>query len=244
MDRLNTALTHHFGAHPHTRRSATPMELEFQRVHGAELLDPAAKGSPLTSAAQHTPVYTLGRRTEPSHMPLNASDLAARTGAEVVRTDRAGSVTYHAPGQLTAYMLLNLQAWQLSLHRHLELLEEAALLTLKHYGVTGHREPGMTGVWVKNESGTSAKICAIGVSARRWVTYHGLSLNVDLELAPFDEIVPCGLFGRGVTSLSRETGRDLDISDVDAVLSRSFAGGVWRDGGSGDGVSSKVVESS
>jgi lipoyl(octanoyl) transferase len=81
----------------------------------------------------------------------------------------------------------------------------------------------MTGVWVKNASGTSAKICAIGVSARRWVTYHGLSLNVDLDLAPFDEIVPCGLFGRTVTSLSKEAGRQIDISDVDAVMSRSFA---------------------
>ena len=174
--------------------------LELQHVHGAELENTSERHARLM-LLQHNPVFTLGRRTEAAHLPISEADLSARTGAEVVKTDRAGSVTYHAPGQLTAYLLLNLQAWKLDLHRHLDMLEETALVALKKFGVQGHREQGMTGAWV-DVDGEWKKICAIGVSARRWITYHGLSLNVDLDLRPFDEIVPCGLHGRSVTSLA------------------------------------------
>ena len=198
---------------------------ELQQVHGAEL---EGKSEPLAKliVLQHSPVFTLGRRTEAHHVPLSENDLAARTGAEVVKTDRAGSVTYHAPGQVTAYLLLNLQAWNLTLHRHLDMLEETGIVALKKFGVEGHRVPGMTGVWCASPANNAAdekKICAIGVSARRWVTYHGLSLNVDMDLRPFSEVVACGLVGKGVTSLAEVLGREVDISDAESAVIASFA---------------------
>ncbi len=198
--------------------------LDLQHVHGAELErndEPIAK----LIVLQHNPVFTLGRRTEASHVPLSENDLAARTGAEVVKTDRAGSVTYHAPGQATAYLLLNLQTWNLNLHRHLEMLEETGIQTLKKFGATGHRVTGMTGVWcnsIVNDLEVEKKICAIGVSARRWVTYHGLSFNVDMDLRPFSEVVACGLAGKGVTSLAEVLGRNVDISEAENALVTSF----------------------
>lgn len=194
--------------------------LELQHVHGAELEKNPERHARLI-LLQHAPVFTLGRRTDPAHMPVNEHDLAARTGAEIVKTDRAGSVTYHAPGQLTAYMLLNLQAWNLDLHRHLDMLEETAIVALKKFGVTAVREPGMTGAWVE-VNGELKKICAIGVSARRWVTYHGLSLNSELDMTPFNEIVPCGLVGKGVTSLAEVLGRSVTMSDVETAVAESF----------------------
>jgi len=199
--------------------------LDLQHVHGAELIGNDEKIAKLI-VLQHNPVFTLGRRTEPGHVPLSEDDLAARTGAEVVKTDRAGSVTYHAPGQVTVYLLLNLQTWNLNLHRHLEMLEECGITTLKKFGASGHRIPGMTGVWCKtttNGIDEDKKICAIGVSARRWVTYHGLSFNVDMDLRPFSEVIACGLAGKGVTSLAEVLGRNVDITDAKNAIIESFA---------------------
>lgn len=199
--------------------------LELQHVHGAELERSERKQAKLFFL-QHTPVFTLGRKTGKHHLPCSEHDLAVRTGAEVVRTNRGGSVTYHGPGQLTAYLLLNLQSWNIAIHQHLDMLEETVIRALDAFGVQGHREPGMTGVWVAPppETGAAAaKICAIGVSARRWITYHGLSLNVDLDLKPFTEIVPCGLEGKAVTSLAQVLGRNVAVSEAEDALSMAFA---------------------
>ena len=198
--------------------------VELQRVHGAELERNEAPIGKLI-LLQHSPVFTLGRRTDALHVPLSENDLAARTGAEVVKSDRAGSVTYHAPGQSTAYLLLNLHTWNLNLHRHLEMLEETGIATLAKFGAMGYRVPGMTGVWAKMQASgieEEKKICAIGVSARRWVTYHGLSLNVDMDLRPFSEVIACGLVGKGVTSLAEVLGRNVDITDAETALVKSF----------------------
>ena len=194
---------------------------ELQRVHGEELEKIPDRAARLI-LLQHNPVFTLGRRTDATHLPLNESDLAARTGAEVLKSDRAGSITYHAPGQITAYLLLNLQTWKLDLHRHLDMLEQTGIEALNTLGIQGHREAGMTGVWV-DVHGERKKICAIGVSARRWITYHGLSLNADIDLRPFDEIIPCGLKGKGVTSLTQVLGRSVDIANIENALSAAFA---------------------
>lgn len=196
--------------------------LDLQRVHGAELEGSSEREAKLI-VLQHTPVFTLGRRTEAAHVPISEGDLAARTGAEVVKTDRAGSVTYHAPGQVTAYLLLNLQAWGLNLHRHLDMLEECAIVALKKFGVEGVRIEGMTGVWVQVPGSDEArKICAIGVSARRWVTYHGLSLNVDMDLRPFVEVIACGLVGKRATSLAEVLGRSVDITEAESAVVAAF----------------------
>ncbi|HLX60216.1 MAG TPA: lipoyl(octanoyl) transferase LipB [Planctomycetota bacterium] len=205
--------------------------LDLQRVHGAELERSSERAAKLI-VLQHTPVFTLGRRTEAAHLPINEDDLAARTGAEVMKTDRAGSVTYHAPGQVTAYLLLNLQAWGLNLHRHLDMLEESAIVALRKFGVRGFRIEGMTGVWINNSKfkiqnskleDEARKICSIGVSARRWVTYHGLSLNVDMDLRPFDEVIACGLMGKKVTSLAEVLGRSVDITEAESAVVAAFS---------------------
>lgn len=193
--------------------------LDLQHVHGAELERTDEKIAKLM-LLQHQPVYTLGRKTEPHHLRCTLDDLGARTGADVTRTDRGGSVTYHGPGQLTAYLLLNLRVWNLGIHEHLDRLEQAAINGLSGFGISGRRVESMTGVWVGEPP---EKICAIGVSARRWITYHGLSLNVDLDLAMFDEIVPCGLEGRGVTSMAKVLGRDINVTDVEQALVNAFA---------------------
>ena len=171
---------------------------------------------------EHTPVYTLGRATKPEHLPLPPDELARATGAEVVRADRGGSVTYHGPGQLTAYLVLHLKAWDLPIHRHLWNLEEIAIRVGRSFGLDGFRLDGMTGAWARTSDGTPAKYCAIGVGSRRWVTYHGLGLNVDLDLAPFRRIDPCGL-GRPVSDLSRLVGRRVAIDDAARVLAEAAA---------------------
>lgn len=189
--------------------------LELQRQHGARLERSAEQLATLI-LLQHTPVYTLGRKTAGKDLLCSPQELAARTGAEVIETDRGGSVTYHGPGQLTAYLLLNLRAWGLPIHAHLDHLEAVAIGTLARFGIRGRREEGMTGVWVGE--GKSEKICAIGVSVHRWVTYHGLSLNVDMDLEPFFEVVPCGLAGKGVTSMARVLGRPVAMNEVEDAL--------------------------
>ncbi len=198
--------------------------VELQKLHAAELEHSTEQLAKLI-LLQHNPVFTLGRKTEPGHLLCSEHDLAVRTGAEVIHADRGGSITYHGPGQLVGYLLLNLHAWKIGIHTHLDLLEDAAIRTLGRFGVTGHREQGMTGIWV-NPGGDITKprekICAIGVSARRWVTYHGLSLNVDLPLDPFREVIPCGLKGKGVTTLAKVLQREVCISDVEYAMAAAF----------------------
>lgn len=185
---------------------------------------------------EHRPVYALGRSTRGKHLLGEAAALAERTGAEVVQADRGGSVTYHGPGQLTAYLLLNLKAWDLTIHAHLWNLEEAAIRALNRFGVTGYRLEHMTGVWCDATPGP-AKVCAIGAGCSRWVTYHGLGLNVDLDLAPFGEIDPCGLGQRPVTSVAKLLRRAVAIDEAAAALVPAFedllgAQSVWTAAGS------------
>jgi len=196
--------------------------IDLQHVHGAELEDQTAPEAKLIFL-QHTPVFTLGRKTEENHLLCSEHDLAARTGADVVKSDRGGSVTFHAPGQLTAYLLLNLQTWKLGIHQHLDLLEATAIHALKEFGLDGFRVPKMTGVWLNTGAdGAAEKVCAIGVSAKRWVTYHGLSLNVDIDITPFKHVVPCGLAGKGVTTMARALDRIVEMSEVETKLAAAF----------------------
>lgn len=170
---------------------------------------------------QHAPVYTLGRMTRPEHL-TTARALLEASGAEVIESDRGGSVTYHGPGQLTAYLLLNLKAWDLSIHRHLWNLEAAVIRALEAWGLAGRRVEGMTGVWCPQGPGApEAKVCAIGVGCRRWVTYHGIGLNVDLDLAPFERIDPCGLGRKPVTSLARLLGRAVTLREAGDAIARA-----------------------
>jgi lipoyl(octanoyl) transferase len=163
---------------------------------------------------EHDPVFTLGRNARAEHVLFPEAELRAR-GFEVYETGRGGDVTYHGPGQVVGYPILHLAPDRCDVHRYVRDLEEVLIRTCADYGVTAGRVPGMTGAWVGQE-----KIAAIGVRISRWVTSHGFAFNVSADLAPFGLIVPCGLRGRGVTSLERLLGRPVS---QDAVMDRLAA---------------------
>lgn len=165
------------------------------------------------------PVITISRRPDARRHLTATPDMLARAGVEVCETDRGGDITYHGPGQLVAYPIIDLNAAGLNLHAYMRLLEEDVIAALARFGVKGEREPGATGVWVGG-----SKICAIGVRIRRWISMHGLALNVTTNLEHFDLIVPCGLAGRGVTSLERLLGpRCPSMTEVKGALGEEFA---------------------
>ena len=146
---------------------------------------------------EHLPVITLGRSTKPGHLLRNPDQLA-RMGIALARSPRGGDITYHAPGQVIMYPILKLEGVDADVHDYTRKLEEVAILTAADFGVPAFRRSGMTGVWTK-----TGKLAAIGVRIRRWVTSHGMSFNVNIDLSGFDAIVPCGLAGEQVTSLAR-----------------------------------------
>lgn len=162
----------------------------------------------------HDPVITVTRRPGAAgHVLFSPEALRAR-GVDLCETDRGGDVTYHGPGQLVCYPIVDLNRLGLRLHEYMRTMEEAVIRTLARFGVEGRRDPGATGVWVPRDDGSMAKVCAMGVRVRRWVTMHGLAINLDPDMGHFDLIVPCGLAGRAVTSLKRETGERCPSMDA------------------------------
>lgn len=165
---------------------------------------------------EHDPVYTIGRAGDDNHLLASDTERAAR-GVELFHNDRGGDITYHGPGQLVGYPILNLDAYYRNLHRFLRDLEEVAIRTLHTFGIEGTRLPGYTGVWVNGE-----KICAIGIKTRQWCTMHGFALNVSTDLSFFDRIIPCGIFERGVTSMQRLMPAAPPLAEVETELSARF----------------------
>lgn len=175
------------------------------------------------------PVITISRRPAAAEHLLASTELLARAGIEIQPTDRGGDITYHGPGQLVAYPILDLNLLGLRLHEYMRALEDAVIALCESFGVSAVRDQHATGVWAADDTGAAErKICAMGVRVKRWVSMHGLALNVTTNLAHFDHIVPCGLAGRPVTSLRRELGdrsptmdetKDALIRELDAVLS-------------------------
>jgi lipoyl(octanoyl) transferase len=166
---------------------------------------------------EHDPVFTLGRNARAEHVLLSAEDLKAR-GFEVFETGRGGDVTYHGPGQVVGYPILGLAPDRCDVHRYVRDLESVLIRTCADYGVTAERVAGMTGAWVGTE-----KVGAIGVRIARWVTSHGFALNVGNDLAPFGLIVPCGIRGRGVTSLEQQLHRPVPVAEVASRLAAHVA---------------------
>lgn len=166
---------------------------------------------------EHSPVITYGRRASSSHLLVSEGELARR-GIEVVRTGRGGDITYHGPGQLVGYPIVDLDLVGRDLHRYLRLLETMLVDVLAAFGVAGEIVPGKTGVWVEG-----AKTASIGVAVRRWISWHGFALNVGDDLSGFDAIVPCGLPGVAMTSMERLTGRPFSLAEVEEQVIRSFA---------------------
>jgi lipoyl(octanoyl) transferase len=169
---------------------------------------------------EHPPVYTLGRVTELSNIFFSDEELK-KIGAEKYEIERGGDVTFHGPGQLVGYPLLNLSDFKEDLGWYLRALEETIILTLSEYGTSGFRIPGRTGVWV-GASGNEEKICAIGIKASRWCTMHGFALNINTDLSFFDYIVPCGIGDRKVTSLSKILEREISMEEVKQKYSEAF----------------------
>ncbi|AYA38203.1 lipoyl(octanoyl) transferase LipB [Hymenobacter oligotrophus] len=168
---------------------------------------------------EHPPVYTLGKSGKPEHLLLDEAGLAAH-GATYHHINRGGDITYHGPGQLVGYPILDLENFKPDIHHYLRTLEEAVIRLLAEYGLSAGRIPGLTGVWLDFEEGAPnpRKICAMGVKCSRWVTMHGFALNVNTDLSYFGYIVPCGITDKAVTSLQQELGREIPLREVEDRL--------------------------
>ena len=171
---------------------------------------------------EHSHVYTLGKSGDSSNLLLNEEQLAKK-GAKFYKINRGGDITYHGPGQIVGYPILDLENFFTDVHKYLRLLEEMIILTLREYGVDAERSPGETGVWLGVGTPFVRKICALGVRASRWVTMHGFALNVNADLGYFDNIIPCGIRGKAVTSLNVELGVDkVDEAELKVKLLKHF----------------------
>ncbi|GAB5518301.1 MAG: lipoyl(octanoyl) transferase LipB [Rhodothermales bacterium] len=165
---------------------------------------------------EHPHVYTLGKSGEASNLLLTDDELAER-GARYILIDRGGDITYHGPGQLVGYPILDLDRFFTDIHRYIRCLEDAVMRTCADYGVVAGRIEGRTGVWVgPDDRGDERKICAIGIRCSRWVTMHGFAFNLNTNLEYFGYIIPCGISDRGVTSLAAEVGRPIDEAEARA----------------------------
>lgn len=174
---------------------------------------------------EHPPVYTLGKSGSVDHLLLSEEELKAQ-GFEFFKINRGGDITYHGPGQIVGYPIFDLDEFFTDIHKYVRYLEEAVILTLADYGITGTREEGFTGVWLKGtDEQPKRKICAIGVHLKRWVTMHGFAFNINSNLNHFNNIVPCGITDddKAVTSMEKELGHELDISEVKDKLKNAFA---------------------
>ena len=171
---------------------------------------------------EHPHVYTLGKSGHIENLLVNDSRLK-ELNVSFFKTNRGGDITYHGPGQVVGYPILDLEYFVTDLGKYMRNLEEAIIRTLAHYGIAGGRLPGATGVWLDaEEKGKARKICAMGVRCSRWVTMHGLALNVNTDLRYFDYIVPCGITDKSVTSMQKELGHSVNEQEVKGILKQEF----------------------
>ncbi len=192
---------------------------------GDPLLEPLRRATPNhLLLCEHPHTYTLGKSGRPEHLLLDEAGLRAH-GASFHRINRGGDITYHGPGQLVGYPILDLDNFRPDIHWYLRTLEEAVIQTLAGYGVVAGRIAGLTGVWLDFGDGAPhpRKICALGVKCSRWVTMHGFALNVNPDLSYFGHIIPCGIPDKAVTSLSRELGRPVPVAEVQERLLQHLA---------------------
>ncbi|ETZ19670.1 lipoyl(octanoyl) transferase LipB [Pedobacter sp. V48] len=171
---------------------------------------------------EHPHVYTLGKSGHPENLLLNEQGLLEKE-ATYYKINRGGDITYHGPGQIVGYPILDLDNFFTDIHLYLRTLEEAVILTLNDYGIISGRYPGYTGVWLDADKEKARKICALGVRCSRWVTMHGFAFNVNTDLDYFKNIVPCGIDDKDVTSIQRELGRPVDIEEVKGRLKNHIA---------------------
>jgi len=172
---------------------------------------------------EHPHVYTLGKSGHESNLLVNEQQLKEKS-ATYYKINRGGDITYHGPGQVVGYPILDLDNFFTDIHKYLRYLEEMVILTLAEYGIDAGRSTGETGVWIDAENPQKArKICAMGVRASRWVTMHGFALNVNADLNYFGNIIPCGIVDKAVTSMDKELGQKVDEQEVKKKLEKHFA---------------------
>jgi len=174
---------------------------------------------------EHHAVFTLGRSGSQENLVVSIEELASKN-IQFYKINRGGDITYHGPGQIVGYPILDLDFFFNDVHKYVRLLEESVIQTLKHYKIDGYREEGFTGVWVKDKNGLiKRKICAIGVHLSRWVSLHGFAFNVNTNLDHFKYIIPCGIkdVEKSVTSLENELGKKQDMKEVKAILKNKIS---------------------
>jgi lipoyl(octanoyl) transferase len=171
---------------------------------------------------EHPHVYTLGKSGNMSNLLIDETELK-NNDASFYKINRGGDITYHGPGQIVGYPILDLENFFTDIHKYLRFLEEVIILTLKNYEIKGERNQGKTGVWIDTKTPFPRKICAMGVRASRWVTMHGFALNVNVDLNYFNNIIPCGLANNIVTSISNEKKiKTVDVLKIKELLKRNF----------------------
>ncbi|TVZ55919.1 lipoyl(octanoyl) transferase [Lutibacter sp. Hel_I_33_5] len=170
---------------------------------------------------EHPHVYTLGKSGDLSNLLLNENQLKEK-GATFYKINRGGDITYHGPGQIVGYPILDLENFFTDIHKYLRLLEETIILTITEYGLKGTRSKGETGVWLDVGTPFARKICAMGIRSSRWVTMHGFALNANTNLGYFDNIIPCGIRGKAVTTMEAELGKKVDLEEVKQKILKHF----------------------
>ena len=171
---------------------------------------------------EHPHVYTLGKSGDINNLKISEAELE-KVEATYYKINRGGDITYHGPGQIVAYPILDLENFFTDIHEYLRLLEETVIKTLAEFDIKGERSKGETGVWIDVGTPYARKICAMGVRASRWVTMHGLAFNINTDLQYFDHIIPCGIQDKAVTSLNKEVGqKELELEPIKASLNRHF----------------------
>ena len=170
---------------------------------------------------EHPHVYTLGKSGDLSNLLLNEKQLAEKE-ATFYKINRGGDITYHGPGQIVGYPILDLENFFTDIHKYLRLLEESIILTIAEYGLKGARSKGETGVWLDVGTPFARKICAMGIRSSRWVTMHGFALNANVNLGYFDHIIPCGIRGKAVASMEAELGKKVDEEEVKEKIIKHF----------------------
>ena len=198
----------------------------FQEKFFNEILEIKSKnrneGSKITTKnhlifCEHPHVYTLGNSGNKENLLVNEEYLKSR-GASFYKTNRGGDITYHGPGQIVGYPIFDLDNFFNDIGKYLRFLEEVIILTLKEYGLSGERSKGETGVWLDVGKPTARKICAMGVKTSRWVSMHGFAFNLNTDLSYFENIIPCGINDKKVTSLEKEIGHKIDIDHAKSLL--------------------------
>ncbi|MDB2567168.1 lipoyl(octanoyl) transferase LipB [Flavobacteriaceae bacterium] len=170
---------------------------------------------------EHPNVYTLGKSGDINNLLLNKNELDDKK-IQFFNTNRGGDITCHGPGQIVCYPILDLDNFFTDIHKYLRFLEETIIRTLNDFGIVSERSQNETGVWIDSDLVFSRKICAMGVKASRWVTMHGLALNVNNDLSYFENIIPCGISNKSVTSIQKETGRNISLNQVTKIITQHF----------------------